>query len=628
MVGRRNKRSISGLLQKDVFRVILPVDRRAIKTIELLAPAKNRESGEAAINHGADAVYIGGYKFGAREAAGNSFADIERLCEYAHKYRAKVYLTLNTILYDNELEPAREMIVRAYNTGCDAIIVQDMALLEMDLPPIPLFASTQTDNYLPEKIKFLQDVGFKRTILARELSLEQIAEIRKSTEIELESFVHGSICVCYSGRCYLSEVLSNRSANRGSCAQLCRLPYDLYNDSGVKIAGNKHLLSLKDLNMSDYLEDLTAAGVTSFKIEGRLKDVSYVKNITAYYRKRIDKILDKSNNYTKSSSGNVNLFFEPDAERSFSRGSTSYFAKGRKQGLNAGTAKSTGKFCGTVVAVAKHSFVMDNAGSLANGDGVCFFDISGRLSGTRVNSVNKNTITPLSMENIRTGTKIFRNSDRLFDKKLFGKSAVRKIHADVYIEISVKNILIRAEDEDGVVVNISIPHSSEKAIDKDKMQKTIIGQFGKTGNDIFDFRTECPDCEYFFPISGVNAWRRQLIHTLDNERQKQYKRKESKIIPSDIAYITDEIDYTANVSNSLAERFYRRHGVQKIERAVESGTVPDRLMYNKYCIKFELGMCSVKQDAPKSGDLFLCYANTKLKLHFDCKKCEMSISET
>jgi putative protease len=393
----------------------------------------------------------------------------------------------------------------------------------------------------------------------------------------------------------------------------------------VKIAAGKHLLSIKDLNMSGYLENLMTAGVTSFKIEGRLKDIAYVKNITAYYRKCIDKILGKSDEYCKSSSGSVELFFEPDVERSFSRGFTTYFAEGRTQGLNAGTAKSTGKFCGTVVSVTQRSFVMDNTDSLANGDGVCFFDSSGKLLGTRVNSVNANTITPLSMENIRTGTKIFRNSDRLFDKKLAGKSAVRKIHADISIEISEDVIRIKVNDEDGVDVDISIPHSSEKAIDSDKMLKTIIEQFGKTGNDIFDFRIECSDCEYFFPISAINAWRRQLICSLANERQARYKRKESKIVPSDIVYIADEVDFTANVLNSLAERFYRRHGVRKIEKAVESGTVPKRLMYNKYCIKFELGMCPVKQGAPKSGDLFLCYADKKLKLNFDCKKCEMEI---
>ncbi|MDR1341422.1 MAG: U32 family peptidase, partial [Prevotellaceae bacterium] len=601
------------------------MNKQAITAVELLAPAKNREAGEAAVNHGADAVYIGGSRFGAREAAGNSLADIERLCKYAHRYYARVYLTLNTILYDSELEQAGKMIADAYSAGCDAAIVQDMALLEMDLPPIPLFASTQTDNCSPEKVRFLENAGFSRVILARELSLSQIAEIRKSTSVELESFIHGSLCVSCSGRCYMSEVLSGRSANRGNCAQMCRLPFELYSEEGVKIAGNRHPLSLKDLNMSGYLEDLMLAGVTSFKIEGRLKDISYVKNITAHYRKCIDEIFERSDTYGKASSGSVHLLFEPDVERSFSRGFTAYFAEGRKRGLNAGTAKSTGKFCGTVVSIGKRSFVADSAGDLANGDGVCFFDGSGKLSGTRINSVVGNTVTPLSMDGISAGTKIFRNSDRLFDRKLAGKSAVRKIHADVSVAVSEKSVRISAMDEDGIAADISIPHSMEKALNKIRMRETVIEQFGKTGNDIFDFRITCPDCEYFFPVSLVNAWRRDLIHVLDSERQRQYRRREAKTVPSDIEYIAGELDYTANVSNSLAEQFYRRHGVRKIEKAVETGTVPKRLMYNKYCIKFELGMCPVKQNAASSGNLFLCCSNIKLKLYFDCKRCEMSI---
>jgi putative protease len=614
-------------IKKESFRQFsrtnLSVNKQAVTSIELLAPARNRESGEAAINHGADAVYVGGDKFGAREAAGNSIADIERLCGYAHKYFAKVYLTLNTILYDNELEQAREMIIRAYNAGCDAVIIQDMALLEMDLPPVPLFASTQTDNCSIEKVRFLENAGFSRVILARELSLSQIAAIRESTTIELESFIHGSLCVSYSGRCYLSEILAGRSANRGRCAQLCRLPFDLYNDKGVKIAADKHLLSLKDLNMSEHLEDLMHAGVTSFKIEGRLKDILYVKNITAYYRRRIDEILEQSVSCRKASSGKVHLLFEPDPERSFSRGFTTYFAKNRKRGLNAGTAKSTGKPCGTVVSVDNHSFVTDDIDSLTNGDGICFFDNSGKLLGTRVNSVNGNTVTPLSMHGISAGTEIFRNSDRLFDKKLAAKSAVRKIHADVSIKVSETNIRITAKDEDGIDVDISIPHSMEKALNKDKIRETVIEQAGKTGNDIFDFEVYA-ECEYFFPVAAINAWRRQLIRALEDERQKRYRRKESKVVPSDTAYISDEIDFTANVSNSLAVRFYRRHGVKTIRHAVETGTVPTHLMYNKYCIKFELGMCP-KQGAPNSGDLFLLYSNKRLVLHFDCKRCEMRI---
>jgi putative protease len=601
------------------------VKRSATSFIELLAPAKNREQGEAAICHGADAVYIGGCRFGAREAAGNSFDDIEHLCRYAHRYFAKVYLTLNTILYDHELEQAREMVCRAYEIGCDAVIIQDMSLLEMDLPPIPLFASTQMDNTSVEKVKFLQDVGFRRVILARELSLQQIAEISSATTVELEAFVHGSLCVSYSGRCYLSEALANRSANRGACAQLCRLPFDLYNDKGVKIVENKHLLSMKDLNMSDFLEALIDAGITSFKIEGRLKDLSYAKNVTAYYRKRIDAILDKSTVYRSASSGTVTLAFEPDIERSFSRGCTTYFASARQPGLNSLTPKSTGKYCGTVISVASRSFAIDNPDSLVNGDGICFFDATGKLFGTRVNSVNGNNVTPLSMENISTGTQIFRNSDRIFDRTLSRTSAVRRIHVSVTIIFTNDSLTIDADDEDGISVRMHVEHCAEKSVDKDRMKKTVIGQLSKTGNEIYEFEIRCDECEYFFPISVINGWRRRLVSLLDEARQTEYHRKESKIIVSAIPYITDTIDYTGNVSNVLAERFYRRHGVRHIELSVETGTVPRRLMYNKYCIKFELGMCPKKQGASATGDLFLTFSDKRLKLNFDCAKCTMYI---
>ena len=334
--------------------------------------------------------------------------EIAELCRYAHKFSVKVYLALNTILYENELDEARRIAFDAWNAGCNALIVQDMAFAEMDPPPLPLFASTQTDNCSTEKVKFLQDAGFKRVILARELSLKEIAEIGAETSVELEAFVHGSLCVSYSGRCYMSQVLAGRSANRGACAQPCRLPYDLYSADGRRIAEGKHLLSLKDLNLSDHLEELMEAGVSSFKIEGRLKDVSYVKNITAYYRRRLDAILSGSSRYAKASSGEVKFNFEPDPERSFSRGFTAYFAFGRSVGMNAASSKSQGKYAGTVVSCDKRSFVLDKD-VLENGDGICFFDSEGRLSGTRANRVEIGRVFPLSMSGITTGLKIFRN---------------------------------------------------------------------------------------------------------------------------------------------------------------------------------------------------------------------------
>ena len=596
------------------------------KQIELLSPAKNLELGKAAINHGADAVYIAANKFGAREAAGNSMLDIEKLCSYAHKYYSKTYLTLNTILYDNELEEARKLILQAYNCGCDAVIIQDMGILEMDIPPIPLFASTQTDNVSPEKVKFLQDMGFQRVILARELSLKQIADIKSKTDIELESFVHGSLCVSYSGRCYLSEIVAKRSANRGCCAQICRLPFDLVDNKGTILAKNKHLLSLKDLNMSAYIEKLLEAGISSFKIEGRLKDISYVKNITAYYRKLLDKIFEQSECYKKSSSGNVSLTFEPDPEKTFSRGFTSYFAEGRKAQLNAVASKSIGKYCGKVTAVANGSFILSSNHSLANGDGICFFDNSGKLLGTRVNVVEKNLITPLSIQGIVEGTDIYRNFDRLFEKQLLLDSASRKIKTKVSIDVSQHNVKINAIDEDGITAELNFNHSMEPARNATKARETINSQFSKTGNDIFLFKVQSVNCDYFFPISNINNWRRLLINELEIERKKQYKQPKTNKISCTTEYTISELDYTANVSNRLAAQFYNKHGVKSIENAVELGTNPDKLMFNKYCIKFELGICP-KKHGGNTGSLFLVSSNTKLKLGFDCNNCEMFIDK-
>ena len=593
--------------------------------LELLAPAKNGEYGKAAVNHGADAVYIAGERFGAREAAGNSMTDIGKLCAYARKYKVKTYLTLNTILFDEELEDARRMIVEAYEVGCDAVIVQDMALLEMDLPPIPLFASTQTDNCTPEKVAFLQDAGFSRVILARELSLTDIRAIGESVSVELETFVHGSLCVAYSGRCHLSERLKGRSANRGCCAQMCRLPFDLCNADGTKLVEAGHLLSLKDLNMSAHLETLIDAGVSSFKIEGRLKDLSYVKNITAYYRTRLDEILEQSDEHRKASSGKVHLFFKPDPERTFSRGFTDYFAETRKGGLCAGTSKSVGKFCGTVVASDKRSFTLDDSGYLpVNGDGICFFDAAGNLSGTRVNSTDGNRITPLSAEGIAAGTAIFRNADRLFDKSLAGESAVRKIHVRVSVEVGESEVRVSAEDEDGISAELRFAHSADTARNSERMCAILLEQFRKTGGEIFEFEPECSSCDRFFSVAEINSWRRATVARLEALRVEGYERHKAKLVPS-TRLRTDTATWIAtNVSNSRAERFYRRHGVTRIERATETGAVPQRLMRNKYCIKFELGMCP-KQGAAPTGELFLRSAGVKLKLYFDCAKCEMSI---
>src|ERR1035437_1229160 len=356
--------------------------------IELLSPAKNLECGLAAINHGADAVYIGASSFGARAAAGNTLEDIATLVQYAHKYRSKVHVALNTILTDEQLPEAEKLIWEVYNAGADALIVQDMGILQLNLPPIALHASTQTDNRTVEKVKFLQDVGFSRVVLARELSLKQIAEIASQTDVELEAFIHGALCVSYSGQCYMSQANCGRSANRGQCAQYCRLPYHLVDADDNVLVKNKHLLSLKDLDQSDSLEEMLEAGVTSFKIEGRLKDADYVKNITAYYRRKLDAILDGSTRYRRASAGRTTILFEPNPEKSFRRSNTDYFLHGRKPDIaQLETPKSLGEPIGKVTYIGRNFFEMQNGTLLNNGDGLCFINKHGDLTGFRVNRV-------------------------------------------------------------------------------------------------------------------------------------------------------------------------------------------------------------------------------------------------
>ncbi|MCL1867613.1 MAG: U32 family peptidase, partial [Paludibacter sp.] len=383
-----------------------------MQKIELLSPAKNLECALAAINCGADAVYIGAVAFGARAAAGNSIADIEKLTNYAHKFCAKVYLTLNTILTDNELRDAEKLSWQVYDAGVDALIIQDMGLLMCDLPPLPLHASTQTDNRTLEKVQFLQQNGFSRVVLARELSLRQIADIKKNTNIELEVFVGGALCVSYSGQCYISAAACGRSANCGQCAQYCRLSYDLVDGKGNKILKNKYLLSLKDLDLSQNLPDLIKSGVSSLKIEGRLKSVDYVKNTTAFYRKKLDEIFEKDSNFCAASSGKTRLFFSPDLEKTFRRSATTYFINGRQNSMiQANTPKSTGEYLGKITFVSNNYFQIKTEKKLNNGDGLCFFTQNDELQGFRINKTENNKIFPQQMPDLSVGTQIFRNQD-------------------------------------------------------------------------------------------------------------------------------------------------------------------------------------------------------------------------
>ena len=446
---------------------------KQIKEIELLAPAKNLSTGMAAVNAGADAVYIGASKFGARTAASNSLEEIEKLIEYAHQFKVKVYVTVNTILRDDELKEANDLIWKLYDLKADGIIIQDMGILEMDLPPIPLIASTQTDNYSLERIKFLEGIGFKRVILARELSLDQIKEIRENTDLELESFVHGALCVGFSGRCYLSSYLSGRSANRGECIQACRLPYTLIDGDNNVIAKNKPLLCLKDFNLSNNLEELIEAGVTSFKIEGRLKDEDYVSNVVSYYNKRLNEIISKRNDFKRSSLGDVSLGFEPDLEKTFNRTYTTYFLKGRPKDILSNSSKSVGKLLGKVKEVFKDSFVLDKEVEINNGDGLCFFDKNNDLIGSNVNNFSEGKIFLNDMMRIEKGQDIYRNTDARFLKNV---KTERKIPLSILFKEEKDGFCLIAEDNDGNQGISRIKIEKKEAEKKEKARENIVNQ--------------------------------------------------------------------------------------------------------------------------------------------------------
>ena len=401
-------------------------------SIELLSPAKNLECGLSAIRHGADAVYIGGPGFGARKNAGNSLDDIQTLINYAHLFRVKIYVTLNTLLFDNELEEARQLIYQLHQIGADAIIIQDMGILETELPPIPIHASTQTDNRTVEKVKFLEAVGFDQVVLARELSIPQIKKIRSATNVPLEHFIHGALCVCYSGQCYMSESINKRSANRGECAQPCRLKYSLKDNKGQMINKDKHLLSLKDLNLSDHLKELIDAGISSFKIEGRLKDMDYVANITAHYRKMLDETIDSRTDLKRASSGLSKASFEAQAQKSFNRGFTSYFVNDRQKGMwSIDSPKALGEEIGQIKSVGKDHFTLDAPMKISNGDGLCFFTKHKELGGVKVNKAEGNKIYPNQMGAIREGINLYRNFDKAFTQETNNNSSTRKISADI-----------------------------------------------------------------------------------------------------------------------------------------------------------------------------------------------------
>lgn len=600
------------------------------RSIELLSPAKDLACGIEAVNHGADAVYIGAPKFGARSAAGNTLDDIRRLCAYAHRFGVKIYVALNTILKDDELAEAEAIIRQLYEAGVDALIVQDMGITRLNIPPIPLHASTQTDNRTAERVRFLQDAGFTQVVLARELSLNQIHAIASATTVPLEVFVHGALCVSYSGQCYLSAALSGRSANRGECAQYCRLPYTMTDADGKEIARSRHLLSLRDMNRSNELEALLDAGVSSLKIEGRLKDISYVKNITAYYRKKLDAIFRKRPEYSRASSGTVRFDFEPVAEKSFNRGFTDYFLNERSTGITAfDTPKSLGEKVGTVKEIKGNSFTVAGTKTLNNGDGLAFFNEQGGLEGFRINKVDNNRVYPLDMPLLKPKTVLYRNYDHEFEKQLDRPSSERKIAVNMEFADNAFGFTLSLTDENAHRAMVTRPFEKEEA--RREQHDNIHTQLAKLGNTIF----EAADIQirmernWFVPSSVLADMRREAVEALESVRKIAYRREPAGAVKPVIdSVIPSGLTYLANVSNVKAREFYLEKGVKEIAPAFElqpSLDVP--LMFTKHCLRYSMGWCPVyqKEKSPYKEPYYIAYKDTRLRLVFDCKNCQMLI---
>lgn len=602
-----------------------------VRKIELLSPAKDLNCGIEAVNHGADAVYIGAPKFGARAAAGNSLEDIRTLCDYAHQFGVRVYVALNTILKEDELEEAQRLVWSLYEAGADALIVQDMALMQMDLPPVPLHASTQTDNRTVEKVHFLEQAGFTQVVLARELSLDEIRRIASETDVALEVFVHGALCVSFSGQCYLSAALSGRSANRGECAQYCRLPYTMVDADGKIIADNKHLLSLKDMNRADELEALMDAGVSSFKIEGRLKDVSYVKNVTAYYRKKLDEILKRRPEYVRVSSGVSRYTFTPQVEKSFNRGFTSFYLHGRTPDVTAfDTPKSLGEFVGTVKEIRGNSFTVAGLTPLNNGDGLVFFNARGELDGFRVNRVVDNRVYPQEMPRLSPKMKLYRNYDQQFEKLLSKPSAVRKIGVSMTFTDNPGGFSLEMKDGSGA--RITVVRLFAKELAEKKQTDNIRVQLAKLGNTLFEaekIEVNLTD-NWFVPSSLLADMRREAVNLLLSDRRIRYPRELSRK-PDSVAkplFPQQQLTYLGNVANTRACSFYQEHGVKTIDPAFEL-KAPDHvpLMFSKHCLRYSMGWCPTyqKKKSPFREPYYLLYKEVRLRLMFDCKHCQMLV---
>jgi len=603
-----------------------------VKKIELLSPAKNLEVGVAAINHGADAVYIGGPGFGAREKVSNSIDDIEKLCRHAAIYDAKVYVTLNTLLFDNELEQARKIAWDCYNAGVDALIVQDMALLMMDMPPIALHASTQCNNTTAEKVKFLEDVGFKQVVLARELSINEIKEIRSKTTVPLEFFVHGALCVSYSGQCYLSHVIGHRSANRGACAQPCRLKWDLEDENGNTLIANRHLLSLRDMNNSKNLEELIDAGITSFKIEGRLKDADYVKNTTAFYRQALDKIIEKRDDLERASRGVSAPSFVPNLEKSFSRGFTDYFAHGRQKIDSPFTPKSMGEHIGTIQKIDGKRLTVNllKGVELHNGDGLCFLDENNELQGFNVNGVDGNIILASNaLSSFRTS--LYRNYDIVWQRSVDISDGNRKIAIKLILSGTYDGLKLSAFVDNSVSADVEMNYQKDIAKNPEKALENIRTKLSQWGDTKFTIESVDIDFKevYFIPNSILGELKRQLVakleETLVNNHRNGIIKHDAQHVQS-VDYPRSDLSYLGNVTNSLSRQFYENHGVTHIDDGLEK-TMPEGeivVMTTKHCIRYANGMCA-KETGKPATPLYISNPHGRFRLDFDCKNCQMKV---
>ena len=619
-----------------------------MRKLELLAPAKDLKCGIAAIDCGADAVYIGAARFGARQAVGNSIDDINELCEYAHKFGCKVYVTVNTIIYDNELEDTQKLLNELGRIGVDAILVQDMGITKLQLPQnVALHASTQTDNRSAEKVEWLARHNFDRVVLARELSLEEIRNIHQRVpQTELEVFVHGALCVSYSGVCYASEYCFGRSANRGACAQFCRMKFDLTDKDGNEIINQAHLLSLKDMCRIDSLEQLADAGVTSFKIEGRLKDINYVRNVTAAYSNQLNEIISRrGSEYERASSGVCDIRFTPNLNKTFNRGFTDYFLNGRTSDLASFyTPKAMGEYVGKVKEIRGNSFNVAGTTSFANGDGLCFINSNNELEGFRINRAEGNRLFPLRMpRGLRKGIALYRNSDQLFEKELNGDNVQRKLGIRINIKASAEGLHIEAKTcDEKLHINLQKDISLEKA--QKSQVDNIKRQISKFGNTIFtveDVIVEPTDFPWFIPNSILAEIRRQATDELMgrlseiSENQKDTKTKDqAQQLPDNGKVSFHSISsyqhpYMYNIANRLAHSFYEQEGMSDITPAFEIKKPSSPLvMQCRYCLRHELGQCkkSHKQSGLLKEPLHLRLADGRtFRLEFDCKKCQMNI---